>query len=103
MVIDVKPVQPEIKLLGRVSTLSPIVTVVILDLFAKAELYVVQFLAFQSNVVILLQPSKALYSILVTLLPIVTDVKLEQFRKASLPILVTLLGIVTDVILSTYW
>ena len=34
---------------------------------------------------------------LVTLLPIVTEVKPVQFRKALLPMLVTLLGIVTEV------
>ena len=34
---------------------------------------------------------------LVTLLPIVTEVKEEQFRKAEPPMLVTLLGIVTEV------
>ena len=34
---------------------------------------------------------------LVTLLPIVTEVKLLQPEKARLPMLVTLLGIVTEV------
>ena len=43
------------------------------------------------------QSLKALQPMLVTLLPIMTDVRPEQFLKASLPMLVTLLPIMTDV------
>ena len=45
----------------------------------------------------LLQLSKAKLPMLVTLLPIVTEVKLRQLLKASCPMLVTLLPI------TTYW
>ena len=40
---------------------------------------------------------KASSPMLVTLLPIVTEVREEQDRKAQFPMLVTLLGIVTEV------
>jgi hypothetical protein len=43
----------------------------------------------------LLQPEKAPDSMLVTLLGMVTDVRLLQPEKAELPMLVTLLGMVT--------
>ena len=43
------------------------------------------------------QPEKASLLILVTLLGIVIEVRLEQPEKAALLILVTLLGIVTEV------
>ena len=43
------------------------------------------------------QPSKAYAPIVVTLLGIVTEVRLIQPEKALSPILVTLLGIVTEV------
>ena len=48
----------------------------------------------------MLQPSNALLLIEVTLLPILTDVKLQQLLNAESPIEVTLLGIVTEVKLS---
>ena len=44
-----------------------------------------------------LQPRNALLPMLVTLLPIVTDVRPLQPENAELPMLVTLLPIVTDV------
>ena len=59
-----------------------------------------QFLAFHTTEVKLLQPEKASSPMLVTLLPIVTEVKLLQLRKAELPMLVTLLGIIPESIIS---
>ena len=56
-----------------------------------------QFLAFHTTDVKLLQRVKALLPMLVTLLPIVTEVKPLHSAKAHSPMLVTLLGIVTEV------
>ena len=44
-----------------------------------------------------LQPLKAHSPMLVTLLPIVTEVRLEQRQKAHSPILVTLLGMSMEI------
>ena len=43
------------------------------------------------------QPSKALYPMLVTLLPMVTEVRPMQSLKAYSPMVVTLLPMVTEV------
>ena len=53
----------------------------------------------------LLHPENALVAILilVTLLGIITEVKLLQFWKADSPMLVTLLGMVIDVKLVQFW
>ena len=58
---------------------------------------VLQFFAFHTTEVKLLQPEKAELPMLVTLLGIVTEVKPVQSAKASSSMLVTLLGIVTEV------
>ena len=56
-----------------------------------------EFFAFHTTDVMLLQSSKALSPMLVTLFGMVTEVKPLQPRKAYSPMLVTLLGIVTEV------
>ena len=49
------------------------------------------------------QPEKASSPMLVTLLGMVTEVRLLQSRKASEPMLVTLFGMVTEVRPRQYW
>ena len=56
-----------------------------------------KMLSLYIGVVKLVQPSKAAFPMLVTLLGMVTEVKAVQPEKAELPMLVTLSGIITDV------
>ena len=72
-------------------TLSPKVTDVMLVLLSPNQLPIV--LQFKSNDVMLVQPEKALSPMLVTPLPMVTEVRPLQEENALLPMLVTLLGI----------
>ena len=86
--------------LGMIVLLHPVISVLVAVSIMALQLFRLSNTVLFSSTTILVKPlqrEKALWPMLVTDIPIVTDVKPSQPRKAYSPMLVTELGIVTDV------